>query len=76
MNTPQPPDPREPLWLPRGSVRAVIALSVIGVWALLETGAIGPGQAGESVRTMALAVAAAYGFFRTRNHTDRTGGSQ
>lgn len=67
MTTPQPPDPRQPLWLPRGSVRAVIALSVIGVWALLETGAIGPGQAGESVRTMALAVAAAYGFFRTRN---------
>ena len=67
MNTPPPPNPRQPLWLPRGSVRAIIALSVITVWALLETGTIGPGAAGESVRTMALAVAAAYGFFRSRS---------
>ena len=65
-----PPNPRQPLWLPRGSVRAIIALSVITVWALLETGAIGPGAAGESVRTMALAVAAAYGFFRSRSSTE------
>ena len=55
-----------PLWLPPGSVRAAIALGVILVWALLETGAIGPGHANDSVRTMAFAAAAAYGLLRSR----------
>ena len=66
-NDRDPLDPIEktPLWLPRGSVRALIALSVIGVWALLETGAVGAG-ASDAVRSIAVAVTAGYGFLRTR----------
>ena len=55
----------DPLWLPRGSVRAGIALAVIGVWAVLETGAAGSG-ATDAVRSIAIAVAAGYGLLRTR----------
>ena len=55
----------DPLWLPRGSVRALIALGVIGVWAALEVGAVG-GAPSDAVRSMALAVAAGYGFLRFR----------
>ena len=62
-----------PLWLPRGSVRAVIALGVIGVWALLETGAVGV-EASDAVRSIAVAIAAGYGLLRTREQ--RTGGSE
>ena len=61
-----------PLWLPRGSVRAVIALSVIGVWAVLETGAVGVG-ASDAVRSIAVAVAAGYGVLRSREQ--QRGGS-
>ncbi len=66
---------RDPLWLPRGSVRAIIALGVIGVWAALEVGAVG-GDPSDAVRSMAVAVAAGYGFLRFRaNHQpqDRSG---
>ncbi len=56
-----------PLWLPRGSVRALIALGVIGVWAVLETGVFGPGEASDAVRSMAVAVAAGYGVLRERD---------
>ncbi len=56
---------RDPLWLPRGSVRAIIALGVIGVWAALEVGAVG-GSPSDAVRSMAVAVAAGYGFLRFR----------
>ena len=55
----------DPLWLPRGSVRALIALSVIGVWAALETGAVGV-EASDAVRSIAVAVAAGYGILRSR----------
>ncbi len=72
---PRRPDRREPLWLPRGSVRAAIALGVISVWALLETGALGTAGAGDSVRTMAIAVAAAYGLLRSREPRDGGGTS-
>lgn len=65
--------PPNPLWLPRGSVRAVIALGVIAVWALLETGAVGV-EASDAVRSIALAIAAGYGLLRTREH--KVGGSQ
>ena len=62
-----------PLWLPRGSVRALIALGVIGVWAALETGAVGV-EASDAVRSIAIAVAAGYGVLRSREH--QTGGSE
>ena len=62
-----------PLWLPRGSVRALIALGVIGVWAVLETGAVGVG-ASDAVRSIAVAVAAGYGVLRNREQ--QTGGSE
>ena len=64
-----------PLWLPRGSVRALIALGVIGVWAALEVGAVGVAPS-DAVRSMALAVAAGYGFLRFRaadRSNDRSG---
>ena len=54
---------KHPLWLPRGSVRALIALGVIGVWAALEAGAVGNG-ASDAVRAMAIGVAAGYGLIR------------
>lgn len=57
----------QPLWLPRGSVRAVIALAVIGVWAVLETGTLGGGEAPDALRSMAIAVAAGYGVLRERD---------
>lgn len=63
----------DPLWLPRGSVRAVIALGVIGVWALLETGAVGV-EASDAVRSIAVAIAAGYGLLRARER--KTGGSK
>ena len=68
-------DARDPLWMPRGSVRAAIALGVIGVWALLETGVLGPVGASDSVRTMAIAVAGAYGVLRAqeRRGSERAG---
>lgn len=64
---PSAPAPKlpNPLWLPRGSVRAVIALGVIGVWAALEVGALGA-ESSDAVRSMAVAVAAGYGFLRFR----------
>lgn len=82
---PKREDGREPcpLWLPRGSVRALIALGVIGVWAVLETGLVGAG-ASDAVRSIAVAVAAGYGVLRSREEgtgagsgTSRgTGGSE
>ncbi len=63
----------DPLWLPRGSVRAVIALGVIGVWALLETGAVGV-EASDAVRSIAVAIAAGYGLLRARD--GKMGGSE
>ena len=63
----------DPLWLPRGSVRAVIALGVIGVWALLETGAVGV-EASDAVRSIAVAIAAGYGLLRARDR--KMGGSE
>jgi len=54
-----------PLWLPRGSVRALIALGLIRVWAALETGAVGV-ESSDAVRSIALAIAAGYGLLRTR----------
>ena len=63
----------DPLWLPRGSVRAVIALGVIGVWALLETGAVGI-EPSDAVRSIAVAIAAGYGLIRTREQ--KIGGSK
>ena len=70
----QPPPERserrsDPLWLPRGSVRAVIALGVIGVWAAIELGAVSPAPS-DAVRSMELAVAAGYGFLRFRDARD------
>ncbi|MDE2968053.1 MAG: hypothetical protein OXS30_11305 [Chloroflexota bacterium] len=62
-----------PLWLPKGSVRAVIALGVIGVWALLETGAVGV-EASDAVRSIAIAIAAGYGLLRARD--GKSGGSE
>ena len=62
-----------PLWLPRGSVRAVIALGVIGVWAVLETGLVGAG-ASDAVRSIAIAIAAGYGLLRARD--GKIGGSE
>lgn len=62
-----------PLWLPRGSVRALIALGVIGVWALLETGAVGA-QSSDAVRSIAIAIAAGYGLLRARD--GKTGGGE
>ena len=68
--------PPNPLWLPRGSVRALIALGVIGVWALLETGAVGAGVS-DAVRSITVAVAGGYGLLRARDaHSNRNGGSE
>lgn len=65
-----------PLWLPRGSVRAVIAIGMIGVWAALETGLVGI-PASDAVRSMAVAVAAGYGVLRSRDdRNDRIGGAE
>ena len=63
----------DPLWLPRGTVRAVIALGMIAVWAALETGAVGI-PASDAVRSIAVGVAAGYGILRSREQ--RIGGSQ
>ncbi len=63
----RPPAPgRDPLWLPRGSVRSLIALGLIAVWATLETGVLGgqPGGAPDVVRLLAISVAAGYGLLR------------
>ncbi len=66
------PDPN-PLWLPRGSVRAMIAIGMIGVWAALETGLVGL-PASDAVRSIAVAVAAGYGVLRSReDRNNRTG---
>lgn len=61
-----PAPPRDPLWLPRGSVRSLIALGLVGVWASLETGLLGgqPGAAPDVVRLLAISVAAGYGLLR------------
>ena len=64
----------QPLWLPRGSIRAVIALAVVGVWAVLEIGAIGAGDAPDAVRSMMIAVAAGYGVLRHQDRHSRDGG--
>ena len=64
----------QPLWLPRGSIRAVIALAVVGVWAALEIGAIGAGGASDAVRSMMIAVAAGYGVLRDRERQSGEGG--
>ena len=64
----------QPLWLPRGSIRAVIALAVVGVWAALEIGAIGSGGASDAVRSMMIAVAAGYGVLRHQDRHSRDGG--
>lgn len=63
----------EPLWLPRGSVRALIALGIVGVWALLETGAVGA-EASDATRSIAIAIAAGYGLLRARD--GKNGGSE
>ena len=63
----------QPLWLPRGSVRAVIALGMIAVWAALETGLVGI-PASDAVRSIAVGVAAGYGILRSREQ--RTGGAE
>ena len=70
------PDARDPLWMPRGSVRAAIALGVIAVWALLETGVLGPVGASDSVRTMAIAVAGAYGVLRAQERRGAEGAGE
>lgn len=62
-----------PLWLPKGSVRALIALGVIGVWAVLETGLVGV-AASDAVRSIAIAIAAGYGLLRARD--GKIGGSE
>lgn len=56
----------DPLWLPRGSVRSLIALGLVAVWATLETGVLGgqPGGAPDVVRLLAVSVAAGYGLLR------------
>ena len=69
-------DARDPLWMPRGSVRAAIALGVIAVWALLETGVLGPVGASDSVRTMAIAVAGAYGVLRAQERRGSEGAGE
>ena len=69
-------DARDPLWMPRGSVRAAIALGVIAVWALLETGVLGPVGASDSVRTMAIAVAGAYGVLRAQDRRGAEGAGE
>ena len=71
-----PRDARDPLWMPRGSVRAAIALGVIAVWALLETGVLGPVGASDSVRTMAIAVAGAYGVLRAQERRGAEGAGE
>ena len=63
----------QPLWLPRGSVRALIALGMIAVWAALETGLVGI-PASDAVRSIAVGVAAGYGILRSREQ--RTGGAE
>ena len=69
---PEPGDRRapDPLWLPHGSVRALIALGVIGVWAALEMGLVGV-AASDAVRSIAVAVAAGYGVLRRRERQSR-----
>ena len=62
--------------MPRGSVRAAIALGVIAVWALLETGVLGPVGASDSVRTMAIAVAGAYGVLRAQERRGSEGAGE
>ena len=69
-------DGPDPLWMPRGSVRAAIALGVITVWALLETGVLGPVGASDSVRTMAIAVAGAYGVLRAQERRGAGGAGE
>lgn len=67
-STPQhPPNAgAQPLWLPAGSIRSLLAIAIVAVWATLELGlAGGPiGHAPDTVRTMAIAVAAGYGLLR------------
>lgn len=65
--------PANPLWLPRGSVRALIALGVVGVWIALETGATGL-EPSDAVRSIAVAIAAGYGLLRSRDQ--KIGGSE
>jgi len=79
---PERATPPDPLWLPRGSVRALIAIGMVGVWASLETGLVGI-PASDAVRSIAIAVAAGYGVLRSREQrgdatgrTDRTGGGE
>jgi len=55
-----------PLWLPRGSVRALIAVGIVAMWAALESGVVG-GEVGGApgyVRALATSVAAGYGLLR------------
>ena len=56
----------DPLWLPRGSVRALIAIGIIAMWAVLESGIAGgaAGGAPDYVRALATSVAAGYGLLR------------
>lgn len=56
--------PDYPLWMPKGSVRALIAFTVIGIWAALEL--ITAGNAPNEVRALAGATAAAYGLMRAK----------
>ncbi|MCY3557241.1 MAG: hypothetical protein OXH13_01180 [Chloroflexi bacterium] len=69
----------DPLWMPRGSVRALIAIGVVAVWASLETGLVGVPPS-DAVRSIAVAVAAGYGVLRSRDQrsdrSDRTGGRE
>ena len=63
-------NPDFPLGLHPGSVRAIIALIVLAVWAVLELG-LGPGHAApDAVRALAAAVAGGYGLMRTRSQSD------
>ena len=56
----------DPLWLPRGSVRALIAVGIVAMWAALESGVVGGevGGAPDYVRALATSVAAGYGLLR------------
>ncbi len=55
-----------PLGLPPGSVRALLAAIILGVWAALELGAGPTDAAPDAVRALAASVAADYGLMRTR----------
>lgn len=55
-----------PLGLPPGSVRALIAIAIVGVWGALELGSGAP----DAVRALTAAVAAAYGLMRSRSESD------